>query len=140
MDELKLKLIRKSLFRSRSVKVELGGDSMKPLINPGTKVEIIRCKFDEIKVSDIVVFSRTGRLIVHQCIFKTSEYLVAWGVNNNFTDGKVFRNEILGKVKYPLNTNLFNQLLLIEARILNNKLKKIKANPIWLKGPVYNLD
>lgn len=138
MDLSKLSLIEKSLRNHGSVRVRLEGKSMEPLIHNGTALEIKATKFDDIGVSEIIAFKKRGRVVVHQCIYRSKLYLVTWGVNNNFSDGRVYYKNILGKVSLPLNTGLYNHLLLSEATRLNISLKKIKANPIWMKGPIYS--
>lgn len=139
MDNLRLDLIARALEDKGEVVVVVTGDSMKGLIPSSTKVKLIKKTFGQIKVSDIVALRRDSNLIVHQCVFKSKDYLVTWGANNNFLDGKVLPGEILGIVGYPIDTALFQNLLLLEAKVINKNLKRQGANPIWLKGPVYNL-
>lgn len=139
MIETKLKLIKKSLSRDGSVGLRLEGKSMEPLIQHGVHVVINSANQDDIKISDIVAFEKDSNLVVHQCLYKGKRHMVTWGINNNFVDRKVDYKEILGKVSLPINTNLYNRWLFLEATKLNRGLKKIKTNPIWMKGPIYNM-
>lgn len=139
MSCVELDLIKKSLKNNGRATITLQGESMTPLISSGTKVEMVSVRYPDIKVSDIIAFVKNKRFIVHQCIYKERNNIVTWGVNNNFTDGKVAPQEIVGRAKFQFNTSIYNQLLLFESKNINRKLTAIKSKPIWIKGPVYDL-
>jgi len=138
MPSIEVGLIKKSLKKNGRVNINLRGNSMAPLIDNNTRVELVPVHYKDIKISDIIAYTRADNLVVHQCIFKDINSIITWGTNNSFTDGRILPLEIVGKVKFQFNTNIYNQLLLLESRSINKKLTANKLKPIWIKGPVYD--
>lgn len=111
---LKLKkknLIKKTLIETTSMGIRKGivnslcvqGNSMLPTLQHGQKVTIEHPNVNEIEISDIIVFYKRGRMVIHRVtdirlkngkrIFRTK------GDNNPQPDVHVvFENEILGRV------------------------------------------
>ena len=81
---------------------------MSPLIPDGTKLTIFSKKFSEIKLYDIVAVKTPRGIVIHQCLFKSKEYLICRGVNNNFVDPPVSPKQIIGIVHLERNWQVIN--------------------------------
>lgn len=73
--------------------------SMVPLIHPSDKIVVKKTAF--FKTNDIVVFKKNDRLIAHRLIYidPQKKYFIAKGDNNLKSDGKLRKNQVLGKVE-----------------------------------------
>ncbi len=71
---------------------------MLPLISPKDKITI--ASSTKFEVDDVVVFYRDGRLTAHRIIYQSPDraYFVTKGDNNLKSDGKIRKNQILGKI------------------------------------------
>lgn len=73
--------------------------SMKPVFDEGANgIRIVPKSINEIDVGDIISFRKSGKLIVHRVVEKGEEenktYFITKGDNNEFSDGKVYFEEI----------------------------------------------
>ncbi|MBU1117984.1 nucleotidyltransferase family protein, partial [Patescibacteria group bacterium] len=93
-----ISLIVSSLKKGHKTTFISQGNSMFPLIPNNTKTIITPKKFSEIKTYDIVAIKSQNKIIVHQCLFKNSQYLVCQGVNNHFVDPPALPSQILGTI------------------------------------------
>ncbi len=124
------------------------GNSMLPLIKNNDQLIIKKLPFKNIQINDIVVFKKNNQIISHRVVYKTKNYLYTQGDNNHFNDGKISKNQIIGKVeKIQRNKKIINlkELYLIQATNYLNQISNIinlfnknKIDYLILKGiPVY---
>ena len=93
------KLIRKSVSLNKSVTITATGDSMKPIIFSGSKITISPLSYSQVKVSDIIAYINSkGKLVIHQCLFKTNDYFVTIGINNRYIDHPQSANSYIGVI------------------------------------------
>lgn len=129
-----LRLIIRGLNKYGEMVVKVNGESMSPVITENTTVKIIKVKYNQIKVSDWVAITKNSRLVIHEVIFKNKKYVVTWGVNNDFIDGKIRPNQIIGIVgKKPIYSNQ-NKGYITESKKITKLFKKNKIKHIILKG------
>ena len=118
--------------------------SMAPLILPADK-PIIK-KTNKYKVSDIVAFKRSEKLIAHRLIYISPDrsYFITKGDSNHKSDGKISSDNILGVIEKIERGKEFIALkhlylsqsstYLKELLKLINKFKKAKIEFVILKG------
>ena len=120
------------------------GQSMLPILHPNDIVYFKRIPFSKIKVDDLIVFKKKNQLITHRVIYKTKKYLIAKGDNNPNFDGKIYPQQILGKVyQIKRDGQIFKPetLYLIRSTHYFSEIVKIKKkfdkeniNYVFLKG------
>ena len=125
------RLAIKSLHANHPTTLIATGDSMLPLISPGTKITILPKKFSKVKVFDIVAANTNRQLVVHRCIFKSATYLVCHGLNNRFIDPPLCPQDILGIVDIPQHLSL---LQLMYHAAIKQVAVNFKKPIIVLKG------
>lgn len=134
-DKNKVNLISQTLNRNQSISFYATGNSMYPLIKNGQKIKINPGKFSQIKVGQIVAYRQENNIVVHQCLFKSTKYLVTYGLNNHFIDPPTISKQILGITNYP---NYWQVL----AAVYQSEFRKIQklvpsAKIVILKGPLW---
>jgi len=103
-----ISLIISLLKKGRKTTFVCQGNSMFPLIPNNTKITIIPKKFSEIKLYDIVAIKSAEHIVIHQCLFKCSQYLVCHGINNHFIDPPALPNQVLGTVEINNHWSILN--------------------------------
>lgn len=130
-------LTTSSLKKGFKTKLIVEGRSMFPLISSGAKVEIIPKKFSEINLYDVVAVDLGSKIVIHQCIFKSSKYLVCYGINNKFIDLPVNPDQILGVVETGNYWKILNLIYSNELKKINESFGKsilILKGAIWQKN------
>ena len=61
-------VLRRSGNLSRSVRLQVHGESMLPTLWPGDVVEIARCPVEDVRPGEIVLARRDGRLFLHRLV------------------------------------------------------------------------
>lgn len=98
-------------------------------------VKIVKRSFKEIKPTDWVATKKNGRLIIHEVLFKGDNYLVSWGVNNPWTDGRIKSGQVLGIVKKKENWKRLHLVYLAEAKAILIEFENNRIKNLILKGP-----
>lgn len=95
-----LSAIKDSLQNEQTVLIRLGGYSMWPFIKPGTEATIIKADINSLEIGDIVVFSKSKKLIAHRVIrFKKDiNDIITKGDNEFLCDGKINLDSFYGKI------------------------------------------
>jgi len=125
-------LIVSSLKKGHKTTFISRGDSMFPLIPNNTKTIITPKKFSEIKIYDIVAVKSQNKIIIHQCLFKNSQYLVCQGVNNHFVDPPASPKQILGTVDIGNYWKIINLNYDFELQKIHQLIPKVPI--LILKG------
>lgn len=112
---------------------------MFPLLEDKTIVKIVKKEFEGVRPFDWVAFTRKGNLLVHEVLFKSKKYLVSWGVNNNWTDGVVRPNEVLGVVGKKEVWRKWHLVFLTEAAAIQEDSRIAKIRNLYLKGPAWQI-
>jgi signal peptidase I len=81
-----------------TIRLRVTGASMLPAIWPGDVLWISRCSFSEMRVGEIALFVRYGRLFAHRAIAWSDTHLGTRGDGNPNPDPPVNQAEFLGKV------------------------------------------
>lgn len=119
--------------------VEVRGKSMQPVLEDKTVVKIVKKKFREIRPTDWVAFKKNENLLVHEVLFKSKKYLVPWGVNNQWTDGAINPDQIIGVVDKKQLWRRWHLVYLGEAKAITNDLVKVGIKNLILKGPPWQI-
>jgi len=100
---LKFNLAVKVLRCAGEARLAVAGASMLPSIWPGDILELHRVSADDIFPSDIVVFARENRLVVHRVLELNRErddvILITRGDRSPRADSPVSASEVLGRVR-----------------------------------------
>ena len=103
LDTAKCKLVADALRSGQQVKIRALGVSMMPAIWPGDVLIVEPAAVESLRVGEIVVFERYGRIFAHRLISR-GEYpegevaLTVRGDRMNTPDPEVSGNEYLGRV------------------------------------------
>ncbi|PIR13705.1 hypothetical protein COV49_01305 [Candidatus Falkowbacteria bacterium CG11_big_fil_rev_8_21_14_0_20_39_10] len=131
-----------------SLQCVVQGNSMLPLLIPDDMVEIIKTPFQNIQTDDIVAIIKKNNMIVHRVVYKTQSYLISKGDNNLKSDGRVYPDEVLGRINYFKRGNkriaidayylMQSSLYFKEWTKINHVFHKNNLEVIILKGlPLY---
>lgn len=117
---------------------------MLPILHSGDVVFYWKTAFTKLKINDIVLVQKNKKLFTHRIIYKTKQYLVTKGDNNPESDGKIYPNQIIGKVvKVKRNGKELdpNQIYLLQSSLYFQEILKIKSlfekrniDFVYLKG------
>lgn len=124
------------------------GTSMMPLLYPKDGIFFQPVAFNKLKVEDIIIFTLKDKLVTHRVVFKADKYIIAKGDNNPDSDGRIYPNQIIGRVyKIKRNGKIFNldDLYLIQSTVYFGEIVRIKKafarekiDLLFLKGlPLY---
>lgn len=127
---------------------ETQGTSMVPVIRPGDGLYLSPVSFDKIRLDDVIAFERINELVIHRVVYKTKTYVITRGDANEKSDGRIYENDIVGKVidlerkgkKIDMELLYFNQssIYLEEITKIKFLLEKYSINHVFLKGlPLY---
>lgn len=130
-----LSLIISSLKHNQKITFTSQGNSMYPLIPNNTKITIIPKKFSDIKLYDIVAVKKSNNIIIHQCLFKCSRYLICKGINNKFVDPPSTPNQVLGIVILNNYCSLLNLTYDYQLHQIHNLATQIPI--LILKGATW---
>ena len=120
------------------------GNSMLPLLYDRDVIYLKKKEFGKILLNDIVTVKKYNKIFTHRVIYKTLNYIITAGDNNNKSDGRIYSKNIIGIVyKVKRNTHFFNidDLYLIQSSIyfkeivkVKKVLEKNKIETVFLKG------
>jgi signal peptidase I len=124
------------------------GSSMLPILRDGDFVYIRKITFFQLKINDIVVIKVKNLYMTHRIIYVSPTYIVTKGDNNRKSDGKIYPNQIVGKIYkikrgnkiYPLETLYMIQssYYMREIRKINTLFTSKRIDFVFLKGlPIY---
>ena len=86
------------LLRSgQSVRFVARGSSMWPSIPPGSRLEVLPCPAEELKVGELAAFDRGGQLVVHRVTQQEAGGVRMQGDNREVSDGEIPPEQILGR-------------------------------------------
>lgn len=97
---LKCELAGEVLRSSGSLRLEVTGWSMLPVIWPGDTLELERAERSQLSKGEIVLFIRDGRLFAHRAMKTDGSAVVTRGDALPYTDPVVADGELLGRVAY----------------------------------------
>ncbi len=109
-NESLIKMLQERIRKNGSIKIQVHGCSMYPVINNGDTVEVIRA--DEINVGDIVCYFIGNAMvqrvmIVHRVYCFQNNCIITKGDNNSFVDQfRIRRGAIVGKISLSTNTTV----------------------------------
>lgn len=112
---------------------------MRPLLLNGSVVKVVKKRFSGVRPTDWVVFTKGGKLLVHEVLFKSKKYLVSWGVNNNRTDGVIRDNQVIGIVDKRQIWRRWHLIYLAEAKSLLHEFEMAGIKNLILKGPPWQM-
>ena len=112
---------------------------MQPVLEDKTVVKIVKKKYGESKPTDWVAFKKNENLLVHEVLFKSKKYLVPWGVNNQWTDGAINPDQIIGVVDKKQFWRRWHLVYLGEAKAITDNLVKAGVKNLILKGPPWQI-
>jgi len=93
----------------RQLEFRMKGYSMFPLLRPDDKGVVRKCRHDEVKPGDIIVFYQNNSLVAHRLIRRKGDQLIAKGDKNSYTDAPVDSNRLVGKlIQYERNGRIYN--------------------------------
>lgn len=124
------------------------GSSMLPLLQDGDIVYFHKISLSSIKTFDIVLVNKNKKYVTHRVIYKTQKYLITKGDSNNYSDGKILPQQIVGivyqirrrKQIFPVETLslMQNGSYLQEIEKITKLFHKNKIDFVFLKGlPIY---
>ncbi|MGO4884744.1 MAG: S24/S26 family peptidase [Bryobacteraceae bacterium] len=96
-DALKLDLAADVLSSFGQARLPVSGFSMFPCMRPGDLLEIRR-PAGPVRIGEVVVFARHGRLVVHRVVAHTGDLLATRGDRVRHPDYPISAAEILGSV------------------------------------------
>jgi signal peptidase I len=97
------------------------GSSMMPSILPGDTLRVERCNGDDVRVGDVVMFTRHGRLFAHRVVSRVDGTLVTKGDSLDSSDGPVAPSEFLGRV-ISVEQPAFVSRIVRRGRLLRRRL------------------
>ncbi len=128
----------------KSFRLRAEGISMVPFLQSGDILYLAKVSFSKLKVNDLVMVKKGGRIFTHRVIYKKSNYIITKGDNNLSSDGKIYPRQIIGKVyQVKRNGKIFNpeDIYLIQSSLyfaeivkIKKALEKEKIDFIFLKG------
>jgi signal peptidase I len=84
---------------SGKVQVRVAGTSMVPTLWPGDVVVVRRCEPSELLPNSVVMFRRSGGLVVHRLILRTADQVTARGDAHSCLDEPVTLSDVIGRVE-----------------------------------------
>jgi hypothetical protein len=100
-------LVQEGLRRQRRLCLRLQGESMWPSIPAGSLVEVERVSSRDIKLGDVVVWHRDGKLVAHRVVQRIGAEpgirLITKGDNCSSSDRALPMASVLGRVRRTLN-------------------------------------
>jgi Peptidase S24-like len=96
-DELKFDLAIEALQVSGLLRLKVRGNSMLPSLWPGDLVTVQAASFENLRIGDIVLYSRDSRFFTHRLQHKT-ETLIAIGDCMSAADPPIAPSQVLGRV------------------------------------------
>ncbi len=102
---------------------------MLPFFMDGDVLTLGKIAYGKISINDVITFKKGTKLITHRVLYKTPKYLITKGDNNVESDGKVYPQQILGKVKKVKRDNEefdLEQLYLLQSTLYFQEIIKIK--------------
>lgn len=117
---------------------------MLPLLGKDDIVYFDPINKKKLKINELVLVKKNKDLFVHRVIYKNYNYLITKGDNNSLSDGKIFPNQIIAKVKKVKKSRYFytpenvyhiqSSYYLKEIIKIKNLLEKNKIRYVFLKG------
>lgn len=93
-------LIADAARRFGHVRLRVTGTSMLPLVRPLDILHVRGCAVEDIRLSDVVLFARQGRLFAHRVVAKPdANRLLTQGDTIDKPDPLVDRDEVVGRVE-----------------------------------------
>jgi len=143
-----IKSIINRISKQGYYKIKSDGNSMYPLIKSGDIIRMEKYNFNKAKVNEIILISKTNQLIAHRVIYKKDKYLITKGDHNITADGRIKKNQIIGKVtqikrhKTSIDAShhyLFQSSIYFQEIVRLNKIfRKNNLDFVYLKGlPLY---
>lgn len=87
------------LDKDHFLKIKMTGFSMFPTLHAGDCGIVEKCRPDETKPGDIIVYRRNNKYIAHRLIRKDKSVLIARGDFNKFTDQPVTEDALVGIIR-----------------------------------------
>lgn len=132
------------ILQQKNPFLKMFGSSMSPLLLDGDIVYVKKIIFSKIKVNDLITCRKSERIFTHRVIYRTDRYLISKGDNNAENDGRIFKNQIIGKVYQikrngkiinPENIYLLQSLTYFQEIIkIKTELEKYNVEYLFLKG------
>lgn len=92
----------------RQLEFSMKGYSMFPMLRPGDKGVVRKCRPDEVKPGDIIVFYQNANLVAHRLMRREEDKLIAKGDKNGYTDAPVDAHRLVGKlIQYERNERIY---------------------------------
>lgn len=117
---------------------------MLPLLQPNDTVIVRETTFSQCQVNDIIVTRICNGILIHRVIYKNKNYLISRGDNNFKSDGKIYPDDIIGKILLVKRKGkLFDpeRIYLSQSSIffkeilkINRDFKRKNINYVFLKG------
>jgi len=95
-------------------------------------------------VNDLILLKKSNKLLIHRLIYKNKNYFVSKGDNNLQSDGKIYPNQIIGKVakiKRKGKSFFIKNIYLVQSTLYLQEIIKIKKafekekiEHVFLKG------
>lgn len=123
-----LSLVKTALKNGKSVLTTVTGNSMLPFLKSGDKITIVPKNINAIKLYDLVAVDIGDNIAIHQCLFRSKDYIVCHGTNNKFIDPPALKNQILGTVEI----NHFWQIINVYYDSEVKKIRQLLSNKIPL--------
>ena len=133
-----------TLLKSHALPLKSQGKSMLPILQPDDTVYFKKTSFASIKIDDLIVFQKKRQLLSHRVIYKGKKYLITKGDNTLISDGKIYPQQILGKIYqvkrggkilHPETLYLIQSTLYFQEIVkVKNAFDKEKINYVFLKG------
>jgi hypothetical protein len=98
VDPSRAVLIEEALVRFGEVRLRVTGSSMLPAIWPGDMLTVRRAGIEQVRLRDVALFTREGRLFAHRVVARGGRYVVAQGDTVPSPDAPVTASELLGVV------------------------------------------
>ena len=86
---------------------QISGESMTPVLRPGDRVEVIRCRVEDLVPGDVVLLSG---LVVHRFLYRTPQGLVVRGDGALSADPFWSPRSVLGRVRLRLRGSRVTRL------------------------------
>lgn len=121
---------------------------MYPILRNNDIVYFKKIGFSQAKENDVLLIYKNSQFIVHRLIYKTRNYVITKGDNNDYNDGKISKRNIVGRaISIKRGRQCFNikhfyliqsSLYFKQTEIINQTLKNNGVDFIFIKGlPIY---
>lgn len=97
MQNVHVSIIEKMMYHN-CCKIKVVGNSMEPNLHQGDMVEIIPA--DSVIINDIILYEIGDKRVLHRVVDIFSDIVITKGDNNNFNDGAISKEKIIGKMKH----------------------------------------